>query len=217
MGNNIVIAIDGPSAAGKGTLAKKIAHYYDLAHLDTGALYRAVAFGLLQAGFEKTEQNATNIAQHLDQAWLKSPALRGEDVAGIASEISIFPLVREALKDWQRNFAKVPPGGKKGAVLDGRDIGTVICPDAMVKLFVTANAPARARRRCKELQDRGEKAIYAEILEDIEARDRRDQERTAAPLKPAKDALLLDTSDMNADEVFAKAKEYIDRAIKSIL
>lgn len=211
---SFVIAIDGPSAAGKGTLARKIAQHYDFAHLDTGALYRAVAYEMDLAKLDWTEENAVRIARKLQPDRLLLSELRLERIGALASRVSVFPKLRQALIQWQRDFAHHPTGNRRGAVLDGRDIGTVICPDAPVKFFVTASPATRAQRRCKELQDRGESVIYAQILQDIEARDRHDRNRSIAPLIPASDALLLDSSALDADEVFAQAKMYIDKALK---
>lgn len=205
-----VIAIDGPSGAGKGTLARRLAMALDFAHLDSGTLYRAVAAKLLAAGADPQDTAAAvNTAAALDPEEIAGLELRGEAVAAAASVIAAQQPVRDRLAGFQRAFAAHPPGGKKGAVLDGRDIGTVICPGAQVKLFVTADTATRARRRHRELIERGEESIYARVLQDMQERDARDQQRAAAPLKAAKDAVVLDTSDLSEDEVFEAAIQII--------
>lgn len=192
----MIIAIDGPAASGKGTLAKRLAAHYGLRHLDTGVIYRAVAHALIGAGADlKDEAAAVKAAQGLDPETFGNPALRSQKVGTAASVVSAIPRVREALVEFQRQFAAKPPG----AVLDGRDIGTVICPDADVKIFVVADPRVRARRRTLEARDRGEEAGEATILADILARDERDQNRAVAPLKPAKDAYLLDNSNLDIE------------------
>jgi cytidylate kinase len=206
-----VIALDGPAAAGKGTLAKRLAAHYGFAHLDTGALYRAVGLAVLKAGGDPTDpQAATAAAQSLDPATLSDPELRSATAGDASSKVAAIPAVRQALFDFQRRFAAHPPVGS-GSVLDGRDIGTVICPEAPVKIFVTASPEARANRRLKELQARGEGAIYARVLEDIRARDARDAARADAPMKPAEDAVHLDTSDLDIDQVFELAKAIVEQ------
>jgi cytidylate kinase len=208
-----VIALDGPAAAGKGTLAKRLAAHYGFAHLDTGALYRAVGLAVLRAGGDPTDAAAaTRAAENLDPATLHDPELRSAEAGDASSKVAAIPGVRRALFDFQQRFAANPPTGS-GSVLDGRDIGTVICPEAPVKIFVTASAEARAGRRLKELQARGEAAIYARVLEDIRARDARDAARADAPMKPAEDAVHLDTSDLDIDQVFDRAKAIVDRAL----
>lgn len=205
-----VIALDGPAAAGKGTLAKRLAAHYGFAHLDTGSLYRAVGLAVLRAGGDPTDPAAaTQAAQALDPATLADPELRSAAAGDASSKVAAIPGVRRALFEFQQRFAAHPPTGS-GSVLDGRDIGTVICPDAPVKIFVTASAEARANRRLRELQARGEKAIYARVLEDIRARDARDAARADAPMKPADDAVHLDTSDLDIDQVFERAKAIVD-------
>jgi cytidylate kinase len=197
-----VIAIDGPAASGKGTLARSLARRFGFAHLDTGALYRAVARDVLAAGDDpQDETGAAAAARALDPATLDDPRLRDEDVAQASSQVAVHPAVRAELLDFQRRFALSEPG----AVLDGRDIGTVVCPDADLKLFVTASPETRAERRFKELTGRGEAADYATILADLRARDERDAGRSAAPLKPAEDAVVLDTSRLTIEEVLAVA------------
>ena len=204
----LVIAIDGPAASGKGTLARKLAAHYGLPHLDTGLLYRAVAFTLLQAERSLDDHEAaTRAAEALDAQSLTDSRLRDRAMGEAASRISSVPEVRAALLAWQRRFASDPVG----AVLDGRDIGTVVCPEASVKLFITASAPERARRRHRELAERGESATYEGILDDIEARDARDSSRSAAPLRMADDAVRLDTTELDAAAAFATARAIIER------
>lgn len=201
-----VIAIDGPSASGKGTLARRLAERYGFALLDTGALYRAVAIALLRQGDDPDDaQAATAAAQSLDPASLDDPELRSGAVGEAASRVAAHSDVRLALRDFQRNFAERPPGGEAGAVLDGRDIGTVICPDADVKLFVTASVRERARRRLKDLQAQGEAVEYDDVLAAVRKRDERDESRADAPMKPAQDAHLLDTTDLSIEAALAEA------------
>jgi cytidylate kinase len=192
----MIIAIDGPAASGKGTLAKRLAAHYGLRHLDTGVIYRAVAHALLRAGTELTDEaRAVAAARGLDPATFGDPALKSQQVGGAASVVSAIPAVRAALLEFQRSFAATPPG----AVLDGRDIGTVICPDAEVKIFVVADPQVRARRRTLEARARGEPADEAAVLADILARDARDSGRATAPLKAAPDAHLLDNSHLDIE------------------
>ncbi|RED46114.1 (d)CMP kinase [Aestuariispira insulae] len=206
----MIIAIDGPAASGKGTLARRLAEYFDFAYLDTGKLYRAVGLGVLRIGGDpEDEDQALDVAQNLDPAQLDDPDLKGDDAAQAASKVAAIQSVRAALLDFQKTLAAHPPGGKAGAILDGRDIGTVVCPEAEAKLFVTASVEERANRRHKELLDRGETSIYERVLADLKERDARDSSRAVAPLKPADDATVIDTSQMNADEAFDKAVEII--------
>lgn len=198
----LVIAIDGPSAAGKGTLARRLAAHFRLPHLDTGLLYRAV--GLLA---EKSGRPAGEVAAGLQPSDLEEPELRTDRAGQAASKAAALREVRDKLLNFQRKFASQA----SGAVLDGRDIGTVICPDAPVKLFVTASVDARAERRYRELRERGLDTIKPRVLAEMAERDRRDSERAAAPLKAAPDAFLLDTSDMDADAAFAAALAFIER------
>ncbi|MGJ5076619.1 (d)CMP kinase [Bradyrhizobium oligotrophicum] len=192
----MIIAIDGPAASGKGTMAKRLAAHYGLRHLDTGVIYRAVAHALLTAGIDlKDEPRAADVAMSLDPSTFDNPALRSHQVGSAASVVSALPKVREALVAFQRQFASQPPG----AVLDGRDIGTVICPDAEVKIYVVADPRIRAHRRTLEALSRGEPADEAAILADILARDERDQNRAVAPLKQAPDAYLLDNSHLDIE------------------
>ncbi|MBI3515681.1 MAG: (d)CMP kinase [Proteobacteria bacterium] len=192
-----MIAVDGPAASGKGTLARRLAEHFGFHWLDTGLLYRAVAARVPDGAPDQ----AIAVARTFDAAWLADAALRGEASGRRASQVSAIPEVRAALLAYQRDFARQAPG----AVLDGRDIGTVVCPDADAKLFVTAKVEVRAARRLKELRDAGTQTIYAAVLQDLIERDRRDTERAAAPLKAAADALMLDTSGLDADQAFAAA------------
>jgi cytidylate kinase len=258
----LIIAIDGPSASGKGTIARKLAAHFGFAYLDTGLLYRAVGMAVLRtggdlgnaeaaekaalalaAGIKGNESScgsppsptlppptprsfgATSVsdrAEALAEAGargrestvfatidfpelLNDPALRGDEASAAASKVAAVPAVRAALLKFQKDFCAAPPQGKKGAVLDGRDIGTVIAPGAAVKIFVTAGAEARALRRFKELQARGENAAYAAVLADMKERDARDAGRAVAPTKPAPDAIVLDTTEIDAGQAFAEA------------
>lgn len=203
----MIIAVDGPSAAGKGTLARRLASHYGLRHLDTGALYRVVGLSIqLAGGNPSDERTATSAAETLDLSLLEHPELRTEGTGAAASKVAAFPAVREVLLSFQRDFACRAPG----AVLDGRDIGTVVCPDADVKLFVTASDSVRALRRHRELVNHGIHRPIEEVETDLRARDLRDSSRSVAPLKPAQDALLLDTSDLDIDAAVSKAIRLID-------
>ena len=205
----LVIAIDGPAASGKGTLAKRLATHHGLPHLDTGLLYRAVAVALIDAGGSLDDTAAAaREAARLDAARLDDPRLRGRATGEAASRVSAVPEVRTALLAWQQRFASDPAG----AVLDGRDIGTVVCPGASVKLFVTASPTERARRRHLELTGRGDAATLESVLADIEARDARDMARAAAPLRMAEDAVRLDTTELDAEAAFAWANAIVERA-----
>ena len=209
--NGMIIAVDGPAASGKGTLTESLADHYDLARLDTGLIYRAVGSKLLRDnGNPEDPAVAVAAAQALSFTDLEQDGLRREEAGLAASKVAALPDVRAVLLAFQRDFAARPPNGKSGAVLDGRDIGTVVCPEAPYKLFLTASADVRAARRFKELQASGAEAIYARILRDIKDRDTRDMSRSIAPLEPAKDAFVLDTSDLDADAVFAAALHYIN-------
>lgn len=192
----MIIAIDGPAASGKGTLGKRLAHHYGYRHLDTGVIYRAVAYALMQSGHDlRDEAAAVQAALELDPENFGNPALKTQTAGEGASIVSAIPRVREVLLNFQRQFAAGPPG----AVLDGRDIGTVICPDADVKIFVVADPKVRARRRTMEAKARGEEADEAAVLADIIQRDERDKNRPIAPLKPASDAYLLDNSQLDIE------------------
>lgn len=206
----MIIAIDGPAAAGKGTLARRLAQHFGYDFLDTGSLYRGVGLQVLRAGGDPADPKAARAAaERLDVKLLADPDLRGEDAAKAASLVAAQPAVRAALLDFQRNFAHRPPGGR-GAVLDGRDVGTVVCPDAAVKLFITASPEARALRRLRELQARGQAAIWEAVLQDMRDRDARDSRRDVAPLKPAEDAVVIDTTSLSPDQVFEAARAIVD-------
>jgi CMP/dCMP kinase len=203
----MIIAIDGPAASGKGTIARQIAAVYGLHHLDTGLLYRAVAKAVLDAGHSPDNvEEATMAAVALDPGKFDEQSLKAQTITEAASVVAAIPEVRQALMNYQRQFATKPPG----AVLDGRDIGTVIAPGADIKLFVTASPEVRAARRARELQLRGEKATKDEVLADLLRRDERDSRRTAAPLKPAPDAHLLDTTHLDIDAAFRAAIEIVE-------
>jgi cytidylate kinase len=205
----MIIAIDGPAASGKGTLARRLAGHYGLAYLDTGSLYRAVAHGVLAVGGDPAdEDDAVAAARRLGEADIPEDALRTPAVSQAASVVAAIPAVRKAILAFQREFAARPPG----AVLDGRDIGTIVCPDADVKLFVTASAETRARRRYLELAASGGGVDEAHVLADLMERDRRDRERDVAPLVQAADAHLLDTTDLGIEAAFKAAVELIDAA-----
>jgi cytidylate kinase len=216
-----VIALDGPAASGKGTLARRIAAELGYAWLDTGLLYRAAGIIAADAGANPAEavaaaEAARTLARRVADdgpAVLDDPRLRGDQAADAASKLSAVPAARAALLELQRAFARSPSSHGRpaaGAVLDGRDIGTVVCPDAEVKLYVVAAVEERARRRVKELQGRGQAAIYQAVLEDLKQRDARDSQRAVAPLKPADDAFLLDTSALDADQALAAALSIIN-------
>jgi CMP/dCMP kinase len=198
----MVIAIDGPAASGKGTLARRLAVHLGRPHLDTGLLYRAVARAMLDQGWPlEDEARAARIATELDMAVMDARSLRGRQMGEAASIVSAFKPVRAALLEYQRRFAAQPGG----AVLDGRDIGTVVCPEADVKLYVTASPEERAHRRHRELAAAGEESSYEAVLADIRRRDLRDETRSAAPLKRADNAILLDTTMLDAEAAFAEA------------
>jgi cytidylate kinase len=205
----VIIAIDGPAASGKGTLGKRLAAHYGFRHLDTGLLYRAVAKMLVDTGATlRDEAAAAAAARGLDPTGLDETALKTRELGEAASIVSAFPGVRAALLDLQRGFAAAPPG----AVLDGRDIGTVICPAAQVKIFVTAAPEVRARRRSLEMQARNEPVDEAGVLADIVKRDERDRTRAAAPLLRAADAHLLDTTHLDIDAAFRAAVAIVEAA-----
>lgn len=203
----MIIAIDGPAASGKGTLARRLAAAYGLPHLDTGLLYRGTARAVLDAGADiRDEAAAVRAAESLDLLDFDEVRLRGKDMGEAASVVAAVPAVRAALVAVQRHFA----GRAAGAVLDGRDIGTVICPDANAKIFVIASAEVRARRRHRELQERGETVAYAAVLDDIRRRDERDSGRSTAPLTAAADAVTLDTTALDVDAAYAAARRIVE-------
>jgi CMP/dCMP kinase len=205
----LIIAVDGPAAAGKGTLAKRLAQHYGLAYLDTGSLYRATALRALRRGNPSDPGVAEAAARAVRLEDVNDPRLREEAVGEAASVVAAIPAVRAALLELQRDFARRPPTGAKGAVLDGRDIGTVVCPEADAKLFVTASLEARAARRSRELQGGDSGSIYGRVLQDMKLRDARDSGRATAPLERAADALALDTTALDADAAFTAAVEFI--------
>lgn len=209
----MIIAIDGPAASGKGTLGRRLAAHFGLAHLDTGMLYRAVALRVLEAGADPADAaQAARAAKAVGSEDLGRPGLRDERVSAAASKVAVHPAVRQALLEFQRNFARRPPEGVAGAVLDGRDIGTVICPEPdVIKFYISAGVETRARRRLQELQEKGDPAIYPAVLQDMKERDARDADRGIAALKKAPDAFDLDTSNLDADQVFAAALRFIEQ------
>lgn len=206
----MIIAVDGPTASGKGTIAKALARHYGLPHLDTGLLYRAVGRQVFLDGGDPDDPSdalgATAFPDHL----LDDPQLRDEQTGGLASRVSVHPAVRQALFERQRNFATQAGG----AVLDGRDIGTVIAPEAQAKLFVTASVEARAQRRFLEMRERGAGVNLLEIQDDLRRRDERDRNRAVAPLVPADDARVIDTSALDREEAIAAAIEAVDLAMR---
>ncbi len=208
----MIIAIDGPAASGKGTLARRLAAHFGLPHLDTGTLYRATARMLMDQGQDlRDEAAAVAAARRLALVEFDDSVLRGAEMGEAASVVASIPAVRVALTDMQRAFAARPDG----AVLDGRDIGTVICPDAHVKIFVTASPETRAQRRALELKSRGEKIDFADVLDDIKKRDERDSGRSSAPLKAAEDAVTLDTTRLNVEEAMAAALAIVAEKTKA--
>ncbi|KZK77756.1 Cytidylate kinase [Pseudovibrio sp. W64] len=208
----MIIALDGPAASGKGTLARQLAAHFGLRHLDTGLTYRAVAAALLARGLPLGDENvAISVAQNLDLGNLDRNQLSSHEIGEAASRIAVLSGLREELVSLQRAFAEQEPG----AVLDGRDIGTVVCPDATAKLFITASPAARAKRRTDELNGKGIPADFNEILVDLERRDERDSTRKDSPLKPAENAHLLDTTEMDIDSAFRAAVDIVERARNS--
>lgn len=204
----MIIAIDGPAASGKGSIARRVSAHLGYPHLDTGALYRAVGLGMMQQGLDLEDAAAAaEIAASLSLELLDAAEIRTAEVGEAASRVAVHPLVRSALRQFQERFAEQSPG----AVLDGRDIGTVICPKADAKLFVTADVAVRADRRHKELLARGEPIIYARVLADLKIRDQRDAERSEGPLRPANDAFHIDTSDLDIEAAVAVALDFIER------
>ncbi|MBU74954.1 MAG: cytidylate kinase [Rhodospirillaceae bacterium] len=210
----MIIAVDGSAASGKGTLAKRLARHFNLAHLDTGGLYRLLALHLIRSGINAEtadEQSAAEQIAGLDLDLINTPAIRDDSVAGLASVIAAMPTVRAAFLVLQRSFASHPPTGN-GAVLDGRDIGSVVLPNAPFKFFVDADIKVRAERRTNELQAAGQSVMFRSVLADMQARDARDRGRSIAPLRAVEDAKLIDTSSLDADQVFAFALAHIDVA-----
>jgi cytidylate kinase len=203
----MIIAVDGPAASGKGTIARALARHFGLPHLDTGLLYRAVGLGVVRSGGDPGNPAHALAAVHFADELLADPMLKSESVGGAASQVSAHPAVREALIERQRRFADQPGG----AVLDGRDIGTVIAPHADVKLFVTASPEVRAERRHRELEALGVPMQFEAVLADILARDARDSHRATAPLRQAEDAVLLDTGGLSVDEAIARAIEAVEQ------
>ncbi|EDQ35461.1 cytidylate kinase [Hoeflea phototrophica DFL-43] len=209
---HIIIAIDGPAAAGKGTLSRRLAARYGLHHLDTGLTYRATAKALLDRGLPLDDEGlAADVARNLDLSSLDRSVLAVHEVGEAASKVAVMPKVRRALVEAQRDFAATAPG----TVLDGRDIGTVVCPDALIKFYVTASPEVRAQRRYEEIIGQGGSADLAGILADLKKRDARDSERTDSPLKPAPDAHLLDTSEMGIEAAFEAARVLVDAALQT--
>jgi cytidylate kinase len=210
----MIIAIDGSAASGKGTLAKSLARQLGYDYLDTGALYRAVGLSLIRAGVNPdniVENQAIDIAKSLDLNLTNSPLIRDDRVADMASRVAAITPVRAALLDLQRRFAATPQSGR-GAILDGRDIGTVVLPSADLKLFIDAAIETRAKRRTKELHDAGQSAMFRDVLADMQARDKRDRTRSVAPLRAADDAITIDTTTMDAAAVLALALTYVETA-----
>ena len=206
----MIVAIDGPAASGKGTIAKKLAEYFNLSYLDTGILYRAVALQLLTKGMnEKDSQSAEKVARQVSIASIDHTGIRTQAVSDLASKIAAIPGVRQELLDRQRRFAQNPDPGKDGAILDGRDIGTVVCPHADFKIFIIADLEIRAKRRWKELLQSDPTVIYCEVLEEMRSRDERDTNRKDAPLAVTSGALVIDTSNNSIDVSFNEAKNWI--------
>ena len=210
-----VIAVDGPAASGKGSLARKLAKTLNFAYMDTGILYRAVAFEVLDDGLSIKDKRdvidcAKNFVKKLknplsNKKLLENPRLRDDDIGSAASKVAVLTDLRKILNDLQRDFALNPPTPAKGAILDGRDIGTIICPDAQLKFFVTADVEIRSRRRLKELHLNGIDVSYSTVLDDMRERDKRDSERADAPMTRAEDAVIIDNSDLNAEETLEMA------------
>jgi CMP/dCMP kinase len=221
MNTSIVIAVDGTAASGKGTLAQKLAQHFRFAHLDSGSLYRLVALEVADgAGDPSREEDVLPAARSIDVTRRDDARIRSAEIGHAASIVSAFPEVRKALLNFQRAFAARPPAGAKGAVIDGRDIGTVICPDAPAKLFVDAAPEVRAHRRWLELKGRGETADETRLLAEIVERDKRDSGRAISPSRPAPDALLLNTTHLDIDAAFAAAlalvKPKVEEALKAL-
>jgi cytidylate kinase len=214
----VVIAVDGTAASGKGTLAQQLARHFAFAHLDSGSLYRLVAVRLMRSGHHPgDEPGAAAAARLIDPADALRCDLRGDEVAEAASIVAAYPRVRAALLDYQRAFAAHPPRAAAGAVIDGRDIGTIVCPMADAKLFIDARPQVRAYRRWLELEQGGRAVSEEAVLFDIRARDERDRSRVAAPLRPAPDAILLDTSELDIDATFAAALALVQPKVEEAL
>jgi cytidylate kinase len=215
---SIVIAVDGTAASGKGTLAKKLAQHFGFAHLDSGALYRLTALAVLEAnGDPKNETDALRGAQTIDFNRAGDPKIRTDTVGSAASHVAAIPAVRQALLEFQQNFLAHPPGGSPGAVMDGRDIGTVICPSATAKLYVDAQLEVRARRRWAELKAMGIRRAEQDVVNELATRDLADKNRPISPLKQAPDADLLDTSDLGIDAAFAAALALVSPKVEGAL
>lgn len=209
----MIIAVDGPAAAGKGTLARALAEHFGFAYLDTGSLYRGVAHAVLMSGSApQDEAAAVQAAETLDPAKIDPVAIRTPEVSEAASVVAAMPPVRAAILAFQRRFAKNPPNGEPGAILDGRDIGTVVCPDADVKLYVTASPEIRAHRRWLELKGSGSDVSEAQVLAEVKERDARDADRATSPMRPAEDAHLLDTSNLSIEAAFGAAVALIEQS-----
>lgn len=220
MSGSIVVAVDGTAASGKGTLAKRLAQHFGYAHLDSGSLYRLTALAVLDAGGDpRLESDAVKGARTIDFSRAGDPAIRSDIVGQAASQVAAIPAVRMALFAFQRSFLEHPPGGSDGAVMDGRDIGTVICPSAAAKLFIDARPEVRAHRRWLELRSLGIERDERALLEELRARDAADRNRPISPMRPATDADLLDTSDLDIDAALAAAlalvKPKIEEALKA--
>lgn len=207
---SMIIAIDGPAASGKGTLSRQLAEHFDLPHLDTGLTFRAVGHALLSADLPLDDEAlACEMAQKVDLGKLDRNVLSAHHIGEAASKVAVMPSVRKTLLEAQRNFANQPGG----AILDGRDIGTVVCPDADVKLFVTASPEVRAQRRTDEILGKGQEADFDQILQDVKKRDERDMNRADAPLKPAENAHLLDTSKLDIESAFQQAVSLVEKTL----
>jgi cytidylate kinase len=215
---SVVIAVDGTAASGKGTLAKKLAMHFGFAHLDSGALYRLTALAVLEAkGTPASEPDAVKGAQTIDLTRAGDPAIRTDIIGQAASQVAAIPAVRAALLDFQQSFLAHPPGGSPGAVMDGRDIGTVIAPHATAKLYIDARPEVRTRRRWQELKAMGIWREEGDLLRELNARDAADKARPVSPLVQAPDAFLLDTSDLGIDAAFAAALALVSPRIESAL
>ena len=210
----MIIAVDGSAASGKGTLSRRLSKHFDLAHLDTGSLYRALALQLLNTGKNADDIDQSQIIKEslrLDLSLCSAPEIRTERVASTASQVAALPEVRKNLQAFQRSFANDPPHGN-GAVLDGRDIGSVVVPETPLKLFIDAKLEVRAERRFKELINAGQSVMFGKVLDDMRQRDHRDRNRSIAPLRAAVGAKTIDTSSMDADQVFAVALAFVEHA-----